>query len=209
MTPDEALIALAAGEEEDQERAKEVIFDHFFPRLVVLLERELFASPDAATTGVADALIELFRKIGDLIEKSIDTPRQIQGWLIKRARQRTIDEIRRSGLHGLSKAEREQVRIIEFDEDVRDGIEDATIHDAEFASLVLAHAATLDQPDRGIVLGILLNADSLDGEDDEVDSEIIDCLTPWGIYTVEALRKRRFRLRRELQDRFRGFRDER
>ncbi|MCB9833574.1 MAG: hypothetical protein H6807_13980 [Planctomycetes bacterium] len=209
MAPDEALIALAAGEEAEQSEAQRVLFDEYFERLVAILIGACNLPEEAVYAGASAAFIEMFPQVTELVERGFDTPEQIWKWLVTRGKSRTIDELRKMArLRGLPEAQQAETAIVELEEGTTPVADDlsvvAEVAGRELTKSVLEFAESLDQPDRGILLGMLIAKDVVDqGQAAEVDSIIIDCLGPWGDYSIEALRARRKRIRAQLQQRFR------
>ena len=207
MEDQHALLALAgAGSDEDREEAKEVLYGRYAVPLLSHLER-MYVDEDAANSGMADAFMELFE--GEA-ERLLD--RDVWRWLMMRASSRAVDHMRRRSR-----------MMKDVPDDLKDSIDLEDVGEVEPVDSsgmdphsqlvsketkvsVLEVLGELEEPDRGILLhDLVVRYEFLSTEEaEELDSELISCLEPHGVYSRDALMKRRQRLYKKLDQRGTG-----
>ncbi len=207
MTDDDALVALALGNESEQASAREHLADVYIAKLMVIFRRLL--PEDIADQAVSGAIMRLIRVAKETPER-LPSPVGLESWLVRggwfeaRDAQRRVRGRQRATVEGLDGHEEDlESRSTESDETVDNA------GGAELARVTLQYIFALEQPARGILLYDTYKCiQELTNEElDFHDEELIDCVKPYGVWTRNALRSHRTRARRDLLEHLieRGF----
>lgn len=208
MDDDEALLALGAGDDEQQAAARAVLADRYFEKLFVRLKRELGeALAEAVTTG---AFMRLWRTAAARPDE-LPYGKSVMAWLFRAGLLEQIDERRRN-----RGRQRTQVCSIPEDgdcpEDRRRPRELSALEremTADMARETLRFILGLEQPARGILLFDFINTyeELTGGEFSLHDEELLDCTREYEVWSRDALRSARTRARVALKEFFkrRGF----
>lgn len=213
MDDQEALLHLYLGSPSEQEAALGFFFDRYYCKVVEVLAGKFRLDRHDAENGTADAFMELRRNAATESPKLEGIKDQPFLWLLDRARSRTIDESRRRQrmLRGAPKALQGQLarHAVEADDAPPSARETNPLgHAASAESLKFAKAAffefleTLEGVDRGILLHDMVWKYELlsQSEAAALDEELIGRSAADGIYTDEALQKRRQRMTSKLRE---------
>lgn len=201
MDDDAALLALAAGTPSERTTAKYVLAERYHAPLMKALE--LTMDPEAAGEAATEAMIRLFKKASLSLGAVTTKDDGVWRWLLKvgkDARRDYLRWVRRRQGHG-------------GDDPPADAADDGLDGRCSDDPAELAHARAdgqralefifeLKQPERGILLHDLqAQYEDLTGEAlDLHDEELIDCSKAHGIWTRDALRAARARIRVPLQE---------
>lgn len=212
MDDQEALLHLYLGTAAEQEVALGFLFDRHYGKVVEVLVRRFRLDRHDAEVGAAEAFIELRRDAATEAPKLNGTD-QPSCWLLDRARSRTIDASRRrqrllrgapKALHGdlarhASEADDSFASSREADPSALAGSAEAL---GRAKAAFFECLATLEGVDRGILLhDMVVKYEILAPEDAEAfDEQLIGRSHPEGIYTNEALEKRRQRMTSKLRE---------
>lgn len=202
MNDEDALVALALGDESDKQRARDYIADVHLGPLVVRLDR-LYQEDDVADRAALGAINRLFR-VAETTPDRLPRPSSLAAWLLSAARFAARDARRqdrgrqRAEVGSLEDHEEEDLEVYatEFEETVENA------EGSELADIVLDYILKLDQPARAILLYDTHKfiQEMTRRELDLHDEEMIDCVRPYGVWTRDALRSHRTRARQDLRD---------
>ena len=203
MNDDEALEALAAGDEAEIQSAKEWLVDAYLERLIAYLEDVASFEQDLAVTGAGQALMELF---DDDSARLHGRSGAVWLWLVRRGSDRAKTEFKRThkippGYKRLSdEHDLSEVASTELTPTPsawpETGEENGPLHE-----FLRQGMPGLGEDDRRLLLhDAVWEYELLTPEQAElVDDELISSAKLADIYTPEALRKKRQRLLKKLQ----------
>jgi DNA-directed RNA polymerase specialized sigma24 family protein len=211
MDDDAALLELGAGDSPGhgqgdspaRRAAKEAIAIRYHAKLMTVLRRQFMYEPEAAGHAATAALIRLYKK-AQIRPGSVSAENNgVWRWLLKTAGDAARDFCREARRHRPDDVADPPASLLDEGGDGRHGgpnPAELTVA-REAAQRALDVILDLPQPDRGILLHDMRGEfEHLTGDDRALhDQELIDCTKDHGVWSRDALRSARTRVRKTLE----------